>query len=402
MPTYVYRGVAAGGAQVRGELEAQDPRGAARQLRDRQIRVIRVAPKPAARLGRGISFGGRVKGKHVTVFSRQFSTMISAGLPLVQCLEILASQAESKSFQEIIQKIADDVKGGSTLSDAMRKHPKAFNDLYVNLVKVGETGGVLDTVLNRVSGYLEKAMALRQKVRMAMAYPSVVMFVAVVVVIFILTFVIPVFAGVYAKMGAELPLATQIVLLLSNLIRRYFLLVLAGIVGAVFLFRAYYRTDSGKLQVHRLLLRIPVIGTLIRKIAVARFTRTLSVLLGAGVPILDGLAITAKTAGNKVVENAVMAARTSITAGQTVAAPLKESKVFPPMVIQMISVGEQTGAMEHMLSKVADYYEEEVDTAVAGFTSLVEPVLIVFLGVVVGGIVISMYLPIFKLVTVIR
>ena len=404
MPMFVYRGVAAGGAQVTGELEAQDPRGAARQLRDRQIRVITVAPKreAALKVKARFGFGRGVKGKHITVFSRQFSTMISAGLPLVQCLEALATQAESKRFGEIITKIADDVKGGSTLSDAMRKHPKAFNELYVNLVKVGETGGVLDTVLNRLSGYLEKAMALRHKVRMAMLYPATVFFVAVGVVLFILTFVIPIFAGVYAKMGAELPVPTQIVMWLSNVIRRYFLLVLAGFVGLVFLFRAYYKTESGKLLIHRLLLRVPVLGPLMRKIAVARFTRTLSVLIGSGVPILDGLAITAKTAGNKVVENAVMAARTSITAGQTVSAPLKESGVFPPMVIQMVSVGEQTGAMESMLSKVADYYEEEVDTAVAGLTSLLEPVLIVILGVVVGGIVIAMYLPIFKLITVIK
>ena len=404
MPTFLYRGVAAGGAQVTGELEAPDPRGAARQLRDRQIRPITVTPKRASptRAALSLSLGGGVKGKHVTVFSRQFSTMISAGLPLVQCLEALAAQAESKRFEEIITKIADDVKGGSTLSDAMRKHPKAFNDLYVNMVKVGETGGVLDTVLNRVSGYLEKAMALRQKVRMAMVYPAVVVFVAVVVVAFILMFVIPVFAGVYAKVGVDLPLPTQITIWLSDALRKYFLLVLAGIAGLVFLFRAFYRTEPGKLLVHKSLLRIPIMGPLIRKVAVARFTRTLSVLLGAGVPILDGLAITAKTAGNKVVENAVMAARTSITAGQTVSAPLKESKVFPPMVIQMVSVGEQTGAMESMLSKVADYYEEEVDTAVAGFTSLLEPLMIVFLGVVVGGIVVSMYLPIFRLVTVIR
>jgi len=402
MPMFVYRGVAAGGAQVRGELEAQDPRGAARQLRDRQIRVINVSPKREAGLKVGFRLGGRVKGKHIAVFSRQFSTMISAGLPLVQCLEALASQAESKLFGGIITKIADDVKGGATLSDAMRKHPKAFNELYVNLVKVGETGGVLDTVLNRLSGYLEKAMALRQKVRMAMLYPATVLFVAVVVVAFILAFVIPVFAGVYSRVGVELPLPTRVVILLSNMIRQYSLLVLAGFVGLVFLIRAYYKTESGKLLVHRLVLRAPVLGALIRKIAVARFTRTLSVLLGAGVPILDGLAITAKTAGNRVVENAVMAARTSITAGQTVSAPLKESGVFPPMVIQMVSVGEQTGAMESMLSKVADYYEEEVDTAVAGLTSLLEPVLIVFLGVVVGGIVIAMYLPIFRLITVIK
>jgi type IV pilus assembly protein PilC len=399
---FVYRGVAAGGAQVSGELEAQDPRGAARQLRDRQIRVITVAPKRESALKVSFRLGGGVKGKHITVFSRQFSTMISAGLPLVQCLESLATQAESKHFGDIITKIADDVKGGTTLSDAMRKHPKVFNELYVNLVKVGETGGVLDTVLNRLSGYLEKAMALKRKVRMALMYPATVMIVAVVVVIFILTFVIPVFAGVYKKMGAELPLPTQIVLLLSDLILGWWYLVLAAMIGVVFLLRAYYKTGSGKLQVHRLLLRLPVLGPLVRKIAVARFTRTLGVLLGSGVPILDGLAITAKTAGNKVVENAVIAARTSITAGQTVAAPLKESGVFPPMVIQMVSVGEQTGAMESMLSKVADYYEEEVDTAVAGLTSLLEPVLIVFLGVVVGGIVISMYLPIFKLITVIK
>jgi type IV pilus assembly protein PilC len=348
------------------------------------------------------SLFGRVRLKDVALFSRQFATMISAGLPLVQCLRALAAEAERERFRDIIQRVATDVEAGVTLSEALARHPKAFDTMYVSLVSVGETGGVLDTVLGRLSTYLEKSVALRRKVRMAMIYPSVVVFVAIVVVAFILTFVIPVFAGVYEKAKVPLPALTQFVIFVSDILRRFAPFVILGLVGLAFAVRAYYRTASGKLLIDRTLLKVPVFGPLVRKIAVTRFARTLSLLVGAGVPILDALAITAKTAGNQVIENAIMAARASITAGQTVAGPLRESGVFPAMVVQMISVGEQTGALEVMLGKIADFYDEEIDATVEGLTSLLEPLLIVVLGVVVGGIVIAMYLPIFKLITVIK
>jgi type IV pilus assembly protein PilC len=314
----------------------------------------------------------------------------------------MAPEAERQRFQDIIARVAGDVESGITLSEALARHPKAFDQMFCSLVSVGETGGVLDTILGRLSTYLEKSVALRRKVRTAMIYPSVVVSVAILVVVFILTFVIPVFAGVYERAKVPLPALTQIVIMMSNGLRRYFPIVLAVVIALALGLRAYYKTPGGQLLIDRLVLKVPVFGTLIRKIAVARFARTLSLLVGAGVPILDALSITARTAGNKVIENAIVAARISITAGQTVSAPLRESGVFPAMVVQMISVGEQTGALETMLGKVADYYDEEVDTAVEGLTSLLEPLLIVVLGVVVGGIVVAMYLPIFRLVTVIK
>lgn len=410
MPTFTYRGVRADGGRVAATITAADERTAARQLRAQGIAVQSIA---AARGGAGETAGaaglplvgflfGRVRLKDVALFCRQFATMISAGLPLVQCLRALAQEAERPRFRDIVTKVAGDVESGVTLSEALVRHPRAFDQMFCSLVGVGETGGVLDTVLNRLSTYLEKSVALRRKVRTAMIYPSVVVSVAIMVVVFILTFVIPVFAGVYERAKVPLPALTQFVVFLSNGLRRYFPIVLAVAIGLIFALRAYYRTEGGRLLIDRLVLKVPVVGTLVRKIAVARFARTLSLLVGAGVPILDALTITAKTAGNQVIENAIVAARVSITAGQTVAAPLRESKVFPAMVVQMISVGEQTGALETMLAKVADYYDEEVDSAVEGLTSLLEPMLIVVLGVVVGGIVVAMYLPIFRLVTVIK
>jgi type IV pilus assembly protein PilC len=410
MPTFAYRGVTAAGGQVRSEITAPDERAAARQLRSQGITVQNLAPKRAAATG-GFdvsslpvigTFLGGVRAKDIAVFSRQFATMIAAGLPLVQCLQTLSIQAERKKFQTIIQKVAGDVEAGSTLAEAMARHPNVFNELYTNLVNVGETGGVLDAMLSRLSTYLEKAQALRHRVQMAIVYPALVITVAVLVVAFLMVFVIPIFAGFFAKAGVPLPLPTRIVIALSNAMRDYWYLFLLGVAAAAFLFRAWYRTETGRVMVDRFLLRAPIFGPLVRKIAVARFTRTLSALLSGGVPIIDALRITAKTAGNRVVESAVMEARERVTAGSTLGERLRDSRVFPPMVVQMVMVGEQTGALDNMLAKVADYYEDEVDVAVAGLTSLLEPILIVFLGIVIGGIVISIYLPIFQVVTLIK
>jgi type IV pilus assembly protein PilC len=408
MPTFTYRGITARGGQVTAEITATDERTAARQLRAQGITVQSLVAKRAAGAGfdlasipvLGTLLGG-VRVKDVSTFTRQFATMISAGLPLVQCLQALAMQAERKRFQDIIGKIAADVEGGSTLSEAMARHPRVFDELYVNLVHVGEIGGVLDAMLARLAVYLEKADALRHRVQMAMVYPILVMTVAVAVVTFLLVFVIPIFAGFYEKAGVPLPGPTRVVIAVSGFIRNFWYILIAVAVGIFFGFRAWYRTDQGRTTVDRFLLRAPIFGVLIRKIAVARFTRTLSALISGGVPILDALRITAKTAGNRIIENAVMESRERVAAGQTLAEPLRNSRVFPAMVIQMVSVGEQTGALDNMLSKVADYYEDEVDVAVSGLTALIEPIMIVFLGIVVGGIVISMYLPIFQVVTLV-
>ena len=409
MPTFTYRGVNAAGGQIRAEISAADERTAARQLRSQGIIVQTLAVKRAPAVGFSLaqlpllsSFLGGVRSKDVAVFSRQFATMIAAGLPLVQCLQTLGLQVERKPFQEIIGKVAADVESGSTLSEGMARFPNVFNELYVNLVHVGETGGVLDSMLARLSTYLEKAQALRHRVQMAVIYPALVILVAILVVTFLMIFVIPIFAAFFTKAGVPLPLPTRIVVGMSNAIANYWYLILAAIVGIILGFRAWYRTESGRLAVDSALLRAPIFGPLMRKIAVARFTRTLSALLGGGVPIIDALRITAKTAGNRVVENAVMEARERVMAGQTLGERLRDSKVFPPMVVQMVVVGEQTGALDNMLGKVADYYEDEVDVAVAGLTALLEPILIVFLGVVVGGIVIAIYLPIFQVVTLIK
>jgi type IV pilus assembly protein PilC len=409
MPTYAYRGITARGGQVSAEITAPDERAAARQLRAQGITVQSLSAKKAG--GGGFDLAalpliggmfGRVRSKDVSVFTRQFATMISAGLPLVQCLQALGMQAERKSFQDIIGKIAGNVEGGSTLSEAMARHPRVFDELYVNLVHVGEIGGVLDAMLARLAIYMEKADALRHRVQMAMVYPVLVLLVAVLVVTGLLIFVVPIFAGFFAQSGVELPGPTRAVIALSNFVKGFWWLVIGGAIGAYVGFKAWYRTDQGRTVVDRFLLQAPVFGVLLRKIAVARFTRTLSALISGGVPILDALRITAKTAGNRIVELAVMESRERVAAGQTLAEPLRNSKVFPAMVIQMVAVGEQTGALDNMLAKVADYYEDEVDVAVAGLTALIEPIMIVFLGIVVGGIVIAMYLPIFKLVTLIK
>ena len=386
---------------VTGQMEASTPQALAAQLREQRIMATSVREKSEPVRLKIPGFGGKVKDKDLTVFTRQIATMINAGLPLVQSLEVLASQQPNKQFKRILTKIREDVEGGSTFAGSLKQHPTVFTPLYMSMVEAGEAGGFLDTVLNRLAGYIEKSMTLRRKVKGAMIYPATIITVAVAVVIFLLIFVIPTFKTLFEGFGAALPLPTRIVLELSRLVKTHLLAGLGTLVGAVFGLRFYYRTEKGKKVIDSLLLRLPIIGQLIRKVSVAKFTRTLGTLVSSGVPILDGLNITARVAGNKVVEEAILKTRSSIAEGKTIADPLGASGIFPPMVVQMISVGEQTGALDSMLAKIADFYDAEVDQAVTNLTTLLEPIMIVFLGVVVGGVIIAMYLPIFKLVTVV-
>jgi type IV pilus assembly protein PilC len=399
MAVFVYTGRTRSGQTITGEMEAATREAVAAKLRTQQIIATNVRGKPRDITIPG--FGGGVDEKEIVIFTRQFATMIDAGLPLVQCLEILASQQENKVFKKALTEIRQSVEGGLTFAAALKQHPKIFTSLYANMVEAGEAGGILDTILNRLAIYMEKAMALKKKVKSAMIYPSTIVTVAMVVVIFLLVFVIPTFKAMFEGFGAALPLPTVIILDLSRLMITYWYLLLGIPVGLVVGLRMWYKTAAGKLAVDTFMLKTPVFGMLIRKVAVAKFTRTLGTLISSGVAILDGLDITARTAGNKVVERAVLQTRASIAEGKTIAEPLKASGVFPPMVVQMIAVGEQTGALDAMLGKIADFYDEEVDTAVGNLTALLEPMLMVFLGVIIGGVVIAMYLPIFKLVTVV-
>jgi len=343
-------------------------------------------------------FGSKkVTTKELVIFTRQFATMIDSGLPLVQCLEILSSQQENKAFKDVLLKVKESVESGSTFADALSKHPKVFDNLFVSLVAAGEVGGILDTILSRLAAYTEKSMKLKKQIKGAMVYPATVMSIAVIVVGVIMVFVIPTFAKMFADFGGDLPGPTKLVIALSNFLVKYLIVIIVAIFGLIFLFKKYYATDKGRKTMDQLALRAPVVGDLIRKVAVAKFTRTLGTLVSSGVPIMDGLDIVARTAGNKVVEEAIMHVRQSISEGKTIAEPLQESGVFPPMVVQMIAVGEATGAMDAMLSKIADFYDDEVDSAVGAMTAMLEPMLMVFLGVVVGGLVIAMYLPIFKI-----
>ncbi|HIJ80108.1 MAG TPA: type II secretion system F family protein [Desulfuromonadales bacterium] len=345
------------------------------------------------------SFGGgkKIETKDLVVFTRQFATMIDSGLPLVQCLDILSSQQENKSFQDILYKVKESVESGSTFADALAKHPKAFDQLFVNLVAAGEIGGILDTILTRLAAYIEKAMKLKKQIKGAMVYPITIMSIAVVVVGVILVFVIPTFAKMFADFGGDLPTPTKLVIALSNFLIRYIFVIIGGFYAAVWAIKKYYATPIGQKNLDRMALRAPIAGPLIRKVAVAKFTRTLGTMVSSGVPIMDGLEIVAKTAGNKIVEEAIYSVRQAISEGKTMAEPLAACGVFPPMVVQMIAVGEATGAMDAMLNKIADFYDDEVDDAVSAMTSMMEPLLMVFLGTTVGGLVVAMYLPIFKL-----
>ena len=401
MPVFLWEGRTAQGKVLKGEMEATSQEAVFARLRGQRIQPI---PARVREKGRGLEkeitlpgFGAKVKPHDVMIFTRQFATMIDAGLPIVQGLDILTQQTENKLFRNTIRTIKQDVEGGTTLADALKKHPKVFDDLYVNMVAAGEVGGVLNTILNRIALFIEKADKLKKKVKAAMIYPCSIIAVAVIVVTVLLIYVIPVFAELYGGMGKALPLPTQMTIDLSNWLRAYFLylvLALAGIIAAIVM---YYRTDQGRMNIDGFLLRLPVLGDLLRKAAVARFAQNMSILLSSGVPILDGLAITAKTAGNKVVEKAVMDSRISISTGKTISEPLMESKIFPPMVCQMVAIGENTGQLDSMLKRVADFYEEEVDYAVANLTALMEPAIMIVLGVILGGLVVSMYLPIFQL-----
>src|SRR5438477_3621462 len=366
-------------------------------LRKNRMVVVQVRAAPKE-FKLSLKFGSGVKTRDVVVFTRQFATMINAGLPLVQALDILAQQTENKILADVTRQVVYDVESGHTLADALRKHPRAFSDLYVNMVAAGEAGGILDTILVRLAQFLEKNDAIVRKVKGAMVYPAVICSVAVIAVSVLLIFVIPTFQNMFASVNLELPLPTRIVIGMSNLLKNYWWALLGVIGFTVFGITRYYKTPAGRLQIDRLLLRMPVLGDVLRKSAVSRFTRTLGTLISSGVSILDGLEITARTAGNMVIHNAVMESRASIAGGETIAQPLAKSKVFPPMVISMIAVGEQTGGLDEMLSKIADFYDEEVDAAVSGLLSLLEPIMIVVLGVIVGGMVVAMYLPIFDMV----
>ncbi len=382
---------------MRGERVAESMDALTSALRREQINVTRVEPVKA-RADKSKT-NKSVPAKNLAVFTRQFSVMIDAGLPLVQCLEILGKQEADKNFSKVILLTREDVESGAALADAMKKYPKTFDPLYTNMIAAGEAGGILDTILKRLATYIEKNVKLKSQVKSAMIYPVAVIVIAAVVVAAILWKVIPTFAELFEGLGAELPAPTLVVIWLSNQLVSYGLYFIIAMIGAGYMLKRYYQTSGGRRVIDGLLLKAPILGIILRKIAVARFCRTLSTLMASGVPILDGLDITARTAGNAIVEDAVQATRTRIERGETVSGPLKETGVFPPMVTQMINVGETTGALDTMLSKIADFYEEEVDTAVAGLLTLLEPVMIAFLGVVVGGIVIAMYLPMFDLIS---
>jgi type IV pilus assembly protein PilC len=387
-----------GGAQ-KGVIEAATVDVVEAQLKKYGFSNITIKAE-----AKGLSFklpkfggGGKVNEKDLVVFTRQFSTMIDSGLPLVQCLEILASQQENKVFKEILYKVKESVESGSTFAEALGKHPRAFDQLFVNLVAAGEVGGILDTILTRLAAYIEKSMKLKKQIKGAMVYPITIMSIAVVVVGVILIFVIPTFAKMFTEFGGELPAPTKFVIALSNFLVKYFVLLIAGFYATIWAIKKYYSTPMGQKNIDRMALKAPIAGPLIRKVAVAKFTRTLGTMVSSGVPIMDGLEIVAKTAGNKIVEEAIYAVRQAISEGKTMAEPLAACGVFPPMVVQMISVGEATGAMDAMLNKIADFYDDEVDDAVGAMTAMMEPLLMVFLGTTVGGLVVAMYLPIFKL-----
>jgi type IV pilus assembly protein PilC len=402
MATFAFSGRTRAGENVSGERIGDTMDAVVSALRREQIQVTKIQPtqKKASATGAVGKLKARgVPAKNIAVFTRQFSVMIDAGLPLVQCLDILGNQEEHKYFAQVILQTRTDVEGGMSLADAMKRHPKVFDALFCNMIAAGEAGGILDTILKRLATYIEKAVKLQAQVKSAMIYPVAVIVIAAVVIGVILWKVIPTFAALFAGLGAELPLPTRVVIALSNNLMRFFpFLVVAGVAGS-WGFKTYYATEKGRRVIDAISLKLPILGPILRKIAVARFCRTLSTLMASGVPILDGLDITAKTAGNAIVEDAIQTTRKSIERGETIAAPLKETKVFPGMVCQMISVGEATGALDTMLSKIADFYEEEVDVAVDGLLTLMEPLMIAFLGGAVGGIVIAMYMPIFDLIS---
>jgi type IV pilus assembly protein PilC len=397
MPTFAYTARTLSGDLKSSTMDANTREDVVAQLRRQKLIVVKVDQERTAKRG-----GGKIKTRDIVIFTRQFATMINAGLPLVQALDILSKQSENKTLKEVTRQVVYDVESGHTVADALGKHPKAFSELYVNMVAAGEAGGILDTILGRLAIFMEKNDALVRKVKGAMIYPGVIISVAVIAITVLLVFVIPTFEQMSSSVNLALPMPTRIVIGMSRFLTSYWWAVLASILGGGFMMKRYYATPSGKLAIDRLMLKLPVLGDVIRKSAVSRFTRTLGTLISSGVSILDGLEITAKTAGNRVIHDAIMQSRSSIAGGDTIAAPLAKSEVFPPMVISMIAVGEQTGGLDEMLSKIADFYDEEVDAAVSALLSLLEPVMIVFLGVVVGGMVVAMYLPIFDMINAVQ
>jgi type IV pilus assembly protein PilC len=401
MGKFVWEGKTRVGGTMTGEIEAPNEAFVIAQLRRQQIVPVRVKAK-ARELKITLPWkAGKVSKKELAIFTRQFATMIDAGLPLVQCLDILGMQQENQGFKKVILRVKEDVESGSTFADALAKHPIVFDELFVNLVAAGEVGGILDTILARLAAYIEKAMKLAKQVKSAMVYPSTILAVALIVTVILLVYVIPIFGQMFDDFGQALPTPTVIVLALSAYTRKYFLAGVVLVVLLIMALRWYYRREAGRRNIDRLLLRMPILGDLLRKIAVARFSRTLGTMVSSGVPILESMDIVAKSAGNRIIEEAIVRARESISEGKTISEPLQDSKVFPIMVTQMVAVGEATGALDAMLNKIADFYDDEVDASVAALTSLLEPLLMVFLGVVIGGLVIAMYLPIFKLAGVV-
>ncbi|HEX7050154.1 MAG TPA: type II secretion system F family protein [Longimicrobiales bacterium] len=399
MPTFTYSARSATGAIQTGQIDLPNRDEVNRYLVRQRLIPLKVAEKKNPL---EITFGTGITSRDIVIFTRQFATMINSGLPLVQSLDILAKQSENKFLRRIVEKVLYDVESGNTLADALRRHPKVFTDLYVNMVAAGEAGGILDVILLRLATFIEKSDALARKIKGAMIYPAVIFSVAVIAVAVLLIFVIPTFQEMFESAGVPLPLPTRIVIGMSHALQQRWWMFLGGLIVTPILIRQYYKTSGGQLLIDRMLLRLPILGDLLRKTAVARFSRTLGTLISSGVSILEGLEITARTAGNRVIHDAIMNSRASIAGGETISEPLKQSGVFPPMVVQMINVGEQTGGLDEMLGKIADFYDEEVDTAVEALLAAMEPVMIVVLGVVVGGMIVSMYLPIFDMINTVK
>jgi type IV pilus assembly protein PilC len=401
MPIFIWEGTTKKNEVKKGEIEATDENAVRGLLRRQGFKSIEVRKKPKDLLEYLPFLKGKIKQKNVVVFCRIFSTMINAGLPLIQCLDLLAQQEQNKAFSTIIRSIKEDIEGGTSLTNALKKYPKIFDDLFVNLIAAGEAGGILDVILERLSSYMEKAMKLKSRVKGAMTYPVAVLVISMAVVALLLLKVIPVFQKMFEGMGGKLPGLTQALITASEFTQKYFLFIVVILVIIYIAFTRFYKTEKGRWIVDSLVLKAPIFGDLMKKVAVAKFSRTLSTMMSSGVPILEGLAIVSKTSGNKVVEDALLKTRQSISEGRSIAEPLAETGIFPPMVVQMISVGEATGALDSMLNKIAIFYDDEIDVAVDSMTALLEPVMMVFLGGIVGGMIIAMYLPIFKLAAVV-
>ncbi|MBM9604235.1 type II secretion system F family protein [Desulfopila inferna] len=401
MPIYVWKGKNAHGEKRKGEVEAPDQAAALNQIKRMRIVNPVIKEKPKDLLANISFFQPKITGKDIVVFTRQLSTMIDAGLPLVQCLDILGNQQDNATFKKVLKDIQKDVESGTTFADSMRKHPKVFDNLYSNMIEAGETGGILDTILSRLAVFMEKAMALKKKIKGAMTYPLICLAISILILAVILIFVIPVFDEMFTSFDSALPVPTQIVINMSNFFKSNFIFILLGIAVIVFIFKKIYNTERGRITIDGAMLKAPVFGILIRKVAVAKFTRTLSTMLQSGVPILEALQVVGRTAGNKVIEIAVFRVSDAIAEGRPIAEPLAESGVFPNMVVQMINVGESVGALDTMLEKIADFYDEEVDQTVENLTAMIEPFMMVFLGGMIGGLVVAMYLPIFKIASVV-